>query len=332
MGTSRRGCSSQRPVDPAGLVTSCARGRRRCRGAACARGRRCGASGCCGCCRCSQLTDGLLWCFGVSRLSPRRLLTADAAALTPSPRPCCWEGGGFRPWADGAPARPCSERRREAELFACCVVAASSSASTAGAFATPRRLQALGSRATAWPRRQGSGTPAGRVAVRQRRRSRLHWRIDCCRATTRARTAKVRSCTTGLQPDGVRADCHSPHGAHPTQERPAPGVDRCSPHGLGPAQALPVQVVARVARRPCRALGVEGPTPRQAGALPPRVRRAAHASGRWRRDGAGLAPIRSCSTRWPRRRCTPAWGRGVARLMPSESSETQAHRRLCKGC
>jgi hypothetical protein len=55
-------------------------------------------------------------------------LTADAAALTPSSCPCCGGGGGFGPWGDGAPARPRSERWREAELSACCAAAASSSA------------------------------------------------------------------------------------------------------------------------------------------------------------------------------------------------------------
>jgi hypothetical protein len=38
------------------------------------------------------------------------------------------EGGGFRPRADGALARPRSERYRKAELSACCATAASSSA------------------------------------------------------------------------------------------------------------------------------------------------------------------------------------------------------------
>jgi hypothetical protein len=33
-----------------------------------------------------------------------------------------------------------------------------------------------------------------------------------------------------------------------------------------------------------------------------------------------LAPIRICSMRWPRRCCTPAWGRDVAWSVPSESS------------
>jgi hypothetical protein len=53
--------------------------------------------------------------FRASRLGPSRLLTADAAASTPSPRPRCWEGGRFGSWEDGAPARPRSERWREAE-------------------------------------------------------------------------------------------------------------------------------------------------------------------------------------------------------------------------
>jgi hypothetical protein len=66
--------------------------------------------------------------FRASRLGPRRLLTADVAALPPSPLSRCWEGGGFGTWADGALCRPLSERWREAELSACCVVAASSNA------------------------------------------------------------------------------------------------------------------------------------------------------------------------------------------------------------
>jgi hypothetical protein len=66
--------------------------------------------------------------FRASRLGPRRLLTADAAALAPSPHSRCREGGGFGPWANDALARPRSERWREAELSACCAAAASSSA------------------------------------------------------------------------------------------------------------------------------------------------------------------------------------------------------------
>jgi hypothetical protein len=66
--------------------------------------------------------------FCASQLGPRPLLTADAAAPPPSSRSRCSEGGGFGPCADDAPARPRSERWREAELSACCATAASSSA------------------------------------------------------------------------------------------------------------------------------------------------------------------------------------------------------------
>jgi hypothetical protein len=80
----------------------------------------------------------------------------------------------------------------------------------------------------------------------------------------------------------------------------APGVDRLSPHGLGPGQARPVQVVARMARRPCQALGVEGPAPRQVGALSQRVRRAAHAAGRrrlrWRGAGSDSELLNAVAT------------------------------------
>jgi hypothetical protein len=58
--------------------------------------------------------------FRTSRWGPRRLLTADVAAPTPSPRPWCRERGRFAPWADGTPARPRFERWRKAELSACC--------------------------------------------------------------------------------------------------------------------------------------------------------------------------------------------------------------------
>jgi hypothetical protein len=65
--------------------------------------------------------------FRASRLGPRRLLTADAAAPPPSLRSRCWEGGGFGPCTDGAPARPRLEHWRDAE-FSACAVAASSNA------------------------------------------------------------------------------------------------------------------------------------------------------------------------------------------------------------
>jgi hypothetical protein len=58
--------------------------------------------------------------------------------------------------------------------------------STALAHVAPRRLRAPDSRAAAWTPRPGSRTPPGRVAVRRRGHSHLHWRVGCCRAPTRA--------------------------------------------------------------------------------------------------------------------------------------------------
>jgi hypothetical protein len=63
-GTSHRGWPDQRPVDPTGWATSYTRGRHRCRGGACARGCRCGASDCRGCCRRSQPVVEARWCCG----------------------------------------------------------------------------------------------------------------------------------------------------------------------------------------------------------------------------------------------------------------------------
>jgi hypothetical protein len=102
--------------------------------------------------------------------------------------------------------------------------------------------------------------------------------------------------------------------------------------GLPLHKKRPALVVDRGARHPRRALDVEGPAPRRAGVSPPRVRRAAHATDRWRRGGAVLAPVRSCPTKRPRRRCTPAWGRGVAWFVPPESSQTQGQCRSRGGC
>jgi hypothetical protein len=187
--------------------------------------------------------------FRASRLGSRRHLTTDAVAATPSPRPWCWEGSGFGPWADGAAARPRSERWCEAELSVCCSAAASNSAFSCWRTRRCSEVEAPGSHAAAWPQRQGSETPGGKVAERQlrhsRRRSRLRWRVGCCRAPTHAPTV------AGLQPVGTRAGCHCPHGAPPAQEHPAPSVDRRSLLGLAPAQARPVQVVNRGARHPC---------------------------------------------------------------------------------
>jgi hypothetical protein len=81
-----------------------------------------------------------------------------------------------------------------------------------------------------------------------------------------------------------------------------------------------VQVVTRVAWRPCRALGVEGPAPRQAGSLPPRVREP-HTP-----LVVGAAMARS-QLRFGAARCgghadvaLPSWGHDVMRSVPSESS------------
>jgi hypothetical protein len=59
----------------------------------------------------------------------------------------------------------------------------------AGAPVAPWRLQAPGSRAVAWLQRHGFETPAGRVAERQRRRSRPGWHVGCCRALARVPAA-----------------------------------------------------------------------------------------------------------------------------------------------
>jgi hypothetical protein len=101
-----------------------------------------------------------------------------------------------------------------------------------------------------------------------------------------------------LQPAGIRTGCRSPQGARPIQERPASGVAHHSHHELGLAPARPVSVITRVARLPRSAPDVDGTTHRRAGALPPRVRQAARAADRQRRDGAELALIRSYSMQW----------------------------------
>jgi hypothetical protein len=114
--------------------------------------------------------------------------------------------------------------------------------SAAGAPVARRRWQAPGSHATAWPWRQDSETPAGKVMERQRRRSRPRWRVGCCQALAHAPAVWMRGRAAGLQPGGTCVGCHSPRRAPPAQERTA-------------------RVVIREARRPHRALGVEGPAP-----------------------------------------------------------------------
>jgi hypothetical protein len=163
--------------------------------------------------------------------------------------------------------------------------------SVVGALVAPRRSLPPGSRASAWPQRQGSAMPAGRVAGCQHRcwhrRSHPRWHVGCCRAPTRVPVALGRGHAAGQQSNDARTICRSPHGAPP-------------------AQGCPVQVVGREARHPCPALGEEGPAPRRAG----------HPL----RGGAEPAPVRSCSMRRPRRHCILAWRHAIAWSAPFESS------------
>jgi hypothetical protein len=86
------------------------------------------------------------------------------------------------------PARaPSASVRRSSPLAVLQPLRAAPSA--VGALVAPRRWQALGSHAAAWPWWQGFETPAGRAAERQRRHSRPCWRVGCCRAPARAPTA-----------------------------------------------------------------------------------------------------------------------------------------------
>jgi hypothetical protein len=89
--------------------------------------------------------------------------------------------------------------------------------SAAGAPFTPRRLQALGSRVVAWPQRRCSGTPTGKVVERQRlrwrRRSRLRWRISCCRASAPVPVVLAHGRAARRQPNDACCDCRSPCGA-----------------------------------------------------------------------------------------------------------------------
>jgi hypothetical protein len=225
--------------------------------------------------------------FRASRLGPRRLLTADAAAAPPpSLRSRCREGGRFGPCADGAPTRPRSERWREAEVSACCAAAASSN--TFSCWRTRRSSEVA-----------ASGQPCSSMAATARFYD-ARWKSGGASA--------LASTFTPLLARWLL--CGSWSGAR---------VGRRSPHGAPPAQGCLVQAVGRGAQHPCPALGEEGPCPRQAGASPPRVRQAAPAAGRRRHGGAEPAPVRSCSMRRPRRRYIPAWGRDVAWSVLSES-------------
>jgi hypothetical protein len=191
--------------------------------------------------------------FRSSWLGPRRLLAADATAPPP---PRALDAGKE---VDSGRARtvvlPSRAPSTGARLSSLLVVLPSPRAapSVVGAPVAPQRSLPPGSRAAAWPQRQGSATPAGRVADRQRqrwrRRSHPHWRVGCCRVPARAPVALVWDRAADRQPDGARVSRHSPHGAPP-------------------ARGCPVQAVGRRALHPCPALSEEGPAPRRASALP----------------------------------------------------------------
>jgi hypothetical protein len=128
-------------------------------------------------------------------------------------------GGGFGLCADGAPARPHSERwtRRSSPLVVLSPPRAAPS--TVGALVAPRRSLPLGSCAAAWPQRQDSATPARRVADHQRRRcrrrSRPRWRVGCCRAPARVPMVLVHSRAATRQLDGAHVGRCSPRRAPP---------------------------------------------------------------------------------------------------------------------
>jgi hypothetical protein len=60
-------------------------------------------------------------------------------------------------------------------------------------------------------------------------------------------------------------------GPTATQQLGGACVAYRSPRGVAPAWERPVRVVGRGARGSSQALGEEGPTPRRAGAWPPRA-------------------------------------------------------------
>jgi hypothetical protein len=203
------------------------------------------------------------------------------------------EGGGFGPCADGAPSCPRSERWRKAELSACCAAAASSNAFSCWRTRLSSEVTAAARFCDA--RRKTGGTSALASTFTPSLVRRLLSRAD-----PRAGGVGVRSC--GCSAAG-QCSRRSPF-----------------PSGAPPAQVCLVQAVDRGARHPCPALGEEGPAPRRASALPPRVRRAAPVAGRRRHGGAEPTPVRSCLKRRPHRHCTLAWDHVVAWSMPSESS------------
>jgi hypothetical protein len=98
-----------------------------------------------------------------------------------------------------------------------------------------------------------------------------------------------------------------------------------SPHGAPPARGCLVQVAGREARHPCPALGEEGSAPRQAGASPPRARRAAPTAGRrWRGAGSGSELLDAVATQ-------VAFLRGVM-LLPGPCPPSRRGPRDGNGC
>jgi hypothetical protein len=164
--------------------------------------------------------------------------------------------------------------------------------STAGAPVTPRRLQAAAARfRDAHSKSGGASTSAFAPSLAHRL----------------SLGSGPRSGSVGAWPCGwSAAEQHSHRSPFPSRG--------------SPAQERPTRVVDREARRPHQALGVEGPARRRAGVSPPQVRRAVHGADHRRHGGAVLPPVRSCSTKRPRRRCTLAWGQGVTWSVSLESS------------
>jgi hypothetical protein len=193
---------------------------------------------------------------GVPRITVRPKTALDRRCRGPTSLPALSMLGRrrIRPWADGAPARPCSERWREAELSACCATTASSSpfsywctrrSSEVAAFGQARTSMAVAARF--WDTHRKSGGASASTLVS---RSCPHWCVSCCRVLARVPVALVCGRAAGRQPDSTR-------------------VGHRSPRGATPAQDCPVQVIGRGARHPCPALGEQGPAPRRAGISPP---------------------------------------------------------------
>jgi hypothetical protein len=173
-------------------------------------------------------------------------------------------------------------------------------ASLVGALVAPRRSPPPGSRAAAWPQRQSSATPAGRVAERQRWRRRSHprWRVSCCRTLARMPVALVRGRAAGRQPAGARVGRRSLHGAPPARG--------CLVQAVGRGLSMHAQLLVKKGQ-----LLVE---------LAPRLREFVEPRPPLGVGGTEPALVRSCSLRRPRRRCIPVWGHAIVWFVPSESS------------